>query len=72
MMNKINISDIRRHGRTILLGGGMTATEGTSCGLPGIVIRKNGKIIHEYRGSSLYFSKDLTEEDKRYLAMLAE
>ncbi|MCD7996423.1 MAG: hypothetical protein LUH21_04230 [Clostridiales bacterium] len=71
-MNAINIADIRRHGRTILLGGGITATEGRSEGLPGLVIRRNGKITHEYRGSSLYFSINLTEEDKKYLAALAE
>lgn len=70
---KINISDIKRHSNTILLGQGYTATEhyGGGSQLPELVIRKNGKIIHEYRGSSLYFSKELTEEDKEYLIALA-
>lgn len=71
-MNKINISDIRRHGHIILLGNGLTAMEVKSGGLPGLTIRKNGKILHEYRGSSLHFSSNLTEEDKEYLAILAE
>jgi len=71
-MNKINVSGIRRHGRTILLGNGTTATERRSGGLPELVIRKNGKITHEYRGSSLYFSRNLTEEDKNYLVASSE
>lgn len=71
-MNKINLSDIRRHGRTILLGGGLTATEDYTENLPKLRIRLNGKIIHEYKGSSLCFSRKLTDEDKNYLAELAK
>lgn len=71
-MVRVKVSDIRRHGRLILLGQGVTAMEDYSNGLPELTIRKNGKIIHEYRGSSLIFSKPLTEEDKEYLAALAE
>ena len=68
----ININEIKRHGTTILLGQGITATEGKDWNMPALKIRKDGKIIREYRGSSLYFSKKLTEEDKKYLATLAE
>ena len=68
---EINIIDIRRHGKTILLGQGYTATEYYGSNLPQLTIRENGKAIHQYRGSSLYFNKSLTDEDKRYLAALA-
>lgn len=66
----LNTSDIRRHGNTILLGQGYTATEHHGGGLPELIIRKDGKVINKYRGSSLYFSKKLTEEDKEYLIAL--
>lgn len=67
---RLNASEIRRHGNTILLGQGYTATEHYGGGLPELIIRKNGKVINKYRGSSLYFSKKLTEEDKEYLIAL--
>lgn len=67
----INLSDIRRRGKTIILGQGYTATADYSHNLPELRIRKNGKLVQEYRGSSLYFNRRLTEEDKRYLALLA-
>jgi hypothetical protein len=63
--------NVKRHGRTILLGGGYTATEGREGNLPTLRIRKDGKQISFYRGSSLCFDKALTDEDKRYLLSLA-
>lgn len=66
----INPTDVRRHGRTIILGQGRTATEGRDGGLNGLVIRNAGKTIKTYRGSSLAFSGKLTNEDKQYLASL--
>lgn len=68
----INLSDIRRHGKTIILGQEYTATEDYRHNIPELIIRKNGKIVKEYRGSSLHFSRQLTEEDKMYLAYLVE
>ncbi len=66
----INPSDITRHGITILLGQGRTATQGMDGNLPTLVIRDNGRKIKTYRGSSLYFSQKLTKDDKAYLASL--
>jgi len=60
---------IRRNGKTILLGNGITATEGNN-GLPTLTIRDNGTIIRTYRGSSLQFSHPLTDADREYLASL--
>lgn len=68
----INLSDIRRHGKTIILGQGYSATEDYSHNLPKLRIRKNGRPIQVYRGSSLYFNNQLTDDDKRYLASLVE
>jgi hypothetical protein len=62
---------IKRHGKYILLKNGKTAEEGFNGNLPILIIRENGKIIYSYRGSSLYFSRKLTEEDKDYLAALS-
>jgi hypothetical protein len=67
----MDISTIKRHGRYILLGNKKTAEEGFSGNLPTLIIRENGNLIHSYRGSSLYFSKKLTEEDKDYLVALS-
>lgn len=68
----LNYKNVRRRGRYISIDKGITATEGNEC-LPTLTIRKNGKIIHEYRGSSLCFSSPvLTREDKKYLVSLAE
>lgn len=69
---KINASDIKRHGRTILLGQGYTATEGYEGNLPTLSIRKDGKHIKFYRGNSLVFAEKLTAEDKKYLAALVD
>lgn len=63
---------IKRHGKTILLGDGITATEGMEGNLPSLRIRKNGKQIRYYRGSSLRFSHTLSSEDKDYLISLAD
>lgn len=71
-MTKINANEIKRHGRTILLGQGFTAIEGQEGNLPTLRIRQNGKEVQFYRGSSLGFDNPLTEEDKSYLASLAE
>jgi hypothetical protein len=66
----INIIDIKRHGNTILLGSGWTATErGNS--LPELNIRHNGKEKRFFRGSSLCFSRPLSDEDRVYLASIA-
>lgn len=67
----ISTGNIKRHGRTILLGDGLTATEGHD-GLPTLVIRRNGKRVKSYRGSSLDFCRRLTADDKQYLASLAD
>ena len=64
------MEEIHRHGRTIVLGNGLTATEGSD-GLPTLTIRKNGKVTHRYRGSSLCFGHPLTQADKEYLITLA-
>ena len=69
---KIKTSDIKRDGKIILLGQGYTAKEGYSGNIPMLTIHKDGKQIFEYSGSSLYFSDPLTEEDKEFLASLAE
>jgi hypothetical protein len=63
--------NVKRHGMTILLGGGYTATEGREGNLPTLRIRKNGKEVSFFKGSSLCFGKALTAEDKRYLLSLA-
>ena len=63
---------IHRRGKYISISDGITATEGLKGNIPTLIIRKNGKKVKEYTGSSLRFSKELTEEDKRYLAYLAE
>ncbi len=70
MQIQISPDKIKRHGRTILLGQGRTATEGMEGNLPTLRIREYGKLIRSYRGSSLGFSAQLTDEDKRYLASL--
>lgn len=69
---KIDASKIRRHGNCIILGDGYTAVEGKDRGMNTLRIRKDGKDVTTYRGSSIGFSNPLTDEDKRYLAMLSE
>ena len=68
-MKTINETDVRRWGNHIRLGQNRTATEGRD-ELNRITIRENGKVISRARGSSLCFSDNLTDEDKRYLAAL--
>lgn len=68
----ISTDNIKRHGRTILLGDGLTATEGYDGNLPALTIRRNGKRVKSYRGSSLGFSRRLTDEDKQFLVSLAD
>lgn len=63
------INTIKRHGNHIRCGKGITAVEGYD-GLPTLSIRKNGKEINLYRGSSLGFSEELTNEDRDYLKSL--
>lgn len=68
----MDYNNIRRRGIYIDMGGGVTATEGMEGNLPALTIRKNGKIVHVYRGSSLCFSSPhLTADDTRYLSSLA-
>ena len=64
------MNNIKRHGKTILMGNGITATEGKDGNLPTLSIRKNGKKVAFSRGSSLGFSTKLTDEDKKYLLSL--
>ena len=68
-MKTIRAEQIKRQGRTILLGQGRTATEGRD-GLNTLTIRENGKVIKTLRGSSLGFGRKLSAEDKDYLAAL--
>lgn len=67
----INTNNIKRHGSYIRLGNGYTAKEGFEGNMQTLTIRKDGKIISTYRGSSLGFAQNLTDEDKEYLASLA-
>lgn len=69
----VDTKEITRRGRYIWLAAGLTATEGREgrAGLPTLTIRKKGKVVKLYRGSSLVFANNLTEEDKKYLASLA-
>lgn len=69
MSKTIKVEQIKRHGRTILLGQDRTATEGLD-GLQTLTIRDSGKVIKMLRGSSLGFGRTLSEEDKSYLAAL--
>ncbi len=64
-------AQIRRHGNYIRIAPGLTATEGMNGNLPSLTIRRNGKRIKYFRGSSLIFAEALTEEDKQYLVSLA-
>lgn len=61
---------IHRHGNHIRLGGGITAIEGWEGNLPTLRIRKDGRDIKFFRGSSLYFSAPLTEDDREFLRSL--
>lgn len=69
---KIDQSKIRRLGNTIILSPGLTATEGMEGNLPSLSIRKDGELFKFYRGSSLRFGDELSDEDREYLASLAE
>lgn len=60
----------RRHGNHVRVKPGVTATEGMDGNMPTLTIRKNGRIIAHYRGSSLGFSDPLTPEDCEYLQSL--
>lgn len=68
-MTTIRAQDIKRRGRTILLGQGRTATEGSD-GLPTLTIRDGGKVVKTMRGSSLVFARALRAGDRDYLASL--
>uniref|UniRef100_A0A6M3LHZ7 Uncharacterized protein n=1 Tax=viral metagenome TaxID=1070528 RepID=A0A6M3LHZ7_9ZZZZ len=63
---------MKRHGNHIRIQKGITAKEGYEGNLPTLSIRKNGKEMKFYRGSSLGFSDPLTKEDQAYLASLAK
>lgn len=64
--------NIKRCENYIDFGNGITAEEGYD-GLHTLTFFKGGKEVYFYRGSSLYFSSpELTEDDKEYLASLAE
>jgi len=53
----MDINNVKRYGMTILLGGGYTATEGHEGNLPTLRIRKDGKEVSFFRGSSLCSAK---------------
>lgn len=63
--------EIRRHGNYIRIEKGLTAVEGNEGNLPTLAIRRDGKCIKFFRGSSLYFSNPLTAADKEYLKTLS-
>jgi hypothetical protein len=70
---EINLRDIRRRGNHISLGQGYTAVEGMDGNMLTLTIRRNGKVIKSYRGSSLGFEAlSLSDEDKTYLKSLAD
>ena len=67
----IDKTKIKRRGNYIWIAKGITAIEGTDGGLRTMKIRKNGKVVRSYRGSSLDFGiNHLSEEDQDYLASL--
>jgi len=68
---QINPDKITRHSNYIKIALGITATEGSDGNLPSLLVRKNGRKVAKYRGSSLVFGERLTDEDRRYLASLA-
>lgn len=64
---------IKWHGNYIKCGHGVTAVVKYPAGsLPEITIRKHGKVVKVARGSSLYFSCPLTDEDRQWLDTLCE
>lgn len=63
---------MKRHGDHIRIQKGITAKEGYEGNLPTLSIRKNGKEVKFYRGSSLGFSNPLTDEDQKFLDSLAK
>jgi hypothetical protein len=72
-MNRISYQ--RKNGQFIdyiSIAKGITANEGREGNMQTLTIKKHGKRIHHYRGSSLYFSSPfLTDEDESYLKSLA-
>ena len=62
---------MKRIGNYISIAKGITAVEGYEGNLNTLRIRKNGKPYAFYRGSSLVFCKNLTDEDQDYLKSLA-
>lgn len=63
---------MKRHGDHIRVTKGITAKEGREGNLPTLSIRKNGKELLFFRGSSLKFSDPLTAEDQEFISNLAE
>ena len=63
---------ITRKGSYIWIAPGITAVEGREGGLLTLKIRKRGKVVKSYRGSSLCFGDWLSIEDRRYLIGLCE
>lgn len=72
MMLKMDKKKVKRHGNHIRIASGITAIEGREGGLPTLTIRKDGVIVKEYKGSSLIFLEELTDEDKSYLVSLVK
>ena len=67
----MSTENVYRHGDYIIIGNDFTAKEGYE-GIRTLTIRKHGKVVHKYSGSSLTFSEPLTTEDKSYLEFLCE
>lgn len=63
---------ISRKGNYIWIAPGITAVEGRQGGMLTLQIRKRGKVVKSYRGSSLCFGSWLSLEDRRYLISLCE
>ena len=68
---EIDKNTIRRRGQYIQIADGLTATEDWDGNLPTLSIRRDGKQVKFWRGSSLYFNTPLTAEDKDFLVALA-
>lgn len=63
---------ITRHGDYIRAGNGITAKEGFEGSVRILTIRKDGKEIKTFYGSSLSFNQNLTDEDRKYIRHLIE
>jgi hypothetical protein len=61
----------KRRGDYIWISPGITAREGYEGSLPTLEIRRKGKRVKFYRGSSLYFADPLSLQDKQFLEALA-